>query len=76
MATYYIDPSVPGPGNGTLASPFSVYGSRTVISNNVFMGTTRSGIYQDSTSSDIVKFNNMYLGVPYPVVSPIFENFD
>jgi parallel beta-helix repeat protein len=68
---------------GTTPSPFQahialawIYGSRTVISSNVFMGTTRSGIYQDSTSSNIVKFNNMYLGVPYPVISPIFENFD
>jgi parallel beta-helix repeat protein len=61
---------------GTTPSPFQahialawIYGSRTVISSNVFMGTTQSGIYQDSTSSNIVKFNNMYLGVPYPVAA-------
>lgn len=53
-----------------------IYGSRTVISSNVFMGATRGGIYQDSTSSNIVKFNNIYMGTPYPVKAPIFENFD
>jgi hypothetical protein len=59
---------------GTTLSPFQahialayIYGSRTVISNNVFMGTTRAGIYTDSTDSNIVAFGNMYLGVPYPV---------
>jgi parallel beta-helix repeat protein len=68
---------------GRTPSPFQahialawIYGSRTVISSNVFMGTTRSGIYQDSTSSNIVKFNNIYMGTPYPVKAPIFENFD
>jgi parallel beta-helix repeat protein len=44
-----------------------IYGSRTVISNNTFMGTTRGGIYRDSTSSNIVAVNNIYLGVPYPL---------
>jgi parallel beta-helix repeat protein len=59
---------------GTTLSPFQahialayIYGSRTVISNNVLMGTTRAGIYTDSTDSNIVAFGNMYLGVPYPV---------
>jgi hypothetical protein len=31
------------------------------------MGTTRGGIYQDSTSSNVVKFNNIYIGVPFPI---------
>jgi parallel beta-helix repeat protein len=63
---------------GTTLSPFQahislayIYGSRTVISNNVFMGTTRAGIYTDSTDSNIVIFGNMYFGVPFPVASPL-----
>jgi parallel beta-helix repeat protein len=59
---------------GRALSPFQahialayIYGSRTVISSNVFMGTTRQGIYTDSTDANIVIFGNMYLGVPYPV---------
>jgi len=44
-----------------------IYGSRTVVSNNVFMGSTRQGIYIDSTDSNIAIFGNMYLGVPYPL---------
>jgi parallel beta-helix repeat protein len=59
---------------GSTPSPFyahiqlaGIYGSPTVISNNIFMGKTRGGIAQDSSSSNIIKFNNIYLGVPYPV---------
>jgi hypothetical protein len=59
---------------GTAPSPFYahiqlayIYGSRTTIANNIFMGTTRGGIYQDSTSSNVVKFNNIYIGVPFPI---------
>jgi parallel beta-helix repeat protein len=59
---------------GTTPSPFQahialayIYGSRTVVSNNVFMGSTRQGIYTDSTDANIVIFGNMYLGVPRPV---------
>jgi parallel beta-helix repeat protein len=58
---------------GTMPSPFQahialayIYGSPTVISSNVLMGTTRQGIYTDSTDANIVVFGNMYLGVPYP----------
>jgi parallel beta-helix repeat protein len=61
-------------GGGTTPSRFYahiqlafIYGSQTIISNNVFMGTTRGGIYQDSTCANIVAVNNMYLGVPYPL---------
>jgi parallel beta-helix repeat protein len=43
------------------------YGSRTTISGNVFMGTTRGGIARDSTSSNVFAFNNVYVGVPFPV---------
>ncbi|TQK05112.1 right-handed parallel beta-helix repeat-containing protein [Herbaspirillum sp. SJZ107] len=43
------------------------YGSRTLISNNTFMGSTRGGIYVDSTSSNVVAMNNLYLGVPFPL---------
>lgn len=59
---------------GTTPSPFYahiqlsyIYGSPTVISNNVFMGATRAGIVQDSHCSNIVKFNNIYLGVAFAV---------
>jgi parallel beta-helix repeat protein len=45
------------------------YGSPTVISYNTFMGSTRSGIYLDSTSSNVIAVNNIYLGVPYPVTA-------
>lgn len=58
---------------GTAPSPFYahiqlayIYGSPTVISGNIFMGNTRGGISQNSTCSNIVAFNNVYLGVPYP----------
>jgi hypothetical protein len=44
-----------------------IYGSPTVISNNVLTGTTRAGIVQDSHCSNIVKFNNVYLGAPFTV---------
>jgi parallel beta-helix repeat protein len=43
------------------------YGSRTTISGNVFMGTTRGGIARDNTSSNVFAFNNVYVGVPFPV---------
>jgi hypothetical protein len=33
------------------------------------MGSTRQGIYTDSTDANIVIFGNMYFGVPYPVTS-------
>jgi parallel beta-helix repeat protein len=59
---------------GTMPSPFQahialayIYGSPTVVSNNVFMGTTRGGIYQDTTDANIVVFGNVYLGVPFPL---------
>lgn len=43
-----------------------VYGTPTLISTNVFMGNTRGGIFQSSTSSNIITVNNIYLGVPFP----------
>ena len=59
---------------GTTPSPFYahiqlsyIYGSPTVISSNVFMGTTQAGIVQDSHCSNIIRFNNICLGVPYPL---------
>jgi hypothetical protein len=59
---------------GTTPSPFYahihvayIYGSRTTISSNIFMGTTRGGIFQDPNSSNVVKFNNIYIGVPFPI---------
>jgi parallel beta-helix repeat protein len=61
---------------GRVASPFYAhiqlaytYGSRTTISGNVFMGTTRGGIARDSTCSNIFAFNNVYVGVPFPVTA-------
>ncbi|MGJ7918797.1 right-handed parallel beta-helix repeat-containing protein [Massilia sp. LXY-6] len=53
-----------------------IYGSPTVISGNVFMGSTRDAIYQDSTDANIIIFGNMVLGLLFPVAAPIFENFD
>lgn len=53
MATYYIDPSVPGPGNGTLASPFSAWTSVTWAPGNTYLqkrGTTYRGVFQLSAS--------------------------
>jgi parallel beta-helix repeat protein len=44
-----------------------VYGTRTLISTNVFSGTTHGGISEDGTCSNIVKIGNIYQGVPYPV---------
>jgi hypothetical protein len=44
-----------------------IYGSRTVISYNVFAGTTRGGIFMDATSSNVTISNNTYQGVPYPI---------
>jgi len=43
------------------------YGSPTVISNNIFLGSTRGGVYLDSTSSNVTVVNNIYYDVPYPV---------
>jgi hypothetical protein len=61
---------------GTSPSPFYahvhlafIYGTRTIISSNVFAGTTRGGIFQDSTSSNVIKANNIYLGVPFPITT-------
>jgi parallel beta-helix repeat protein len=60
---------------GTTPSPFYahiqlswIYGSLTVISNNVFMGSTRGGARQDANCANVVVVNNMYFGVPYPLV--------
>jgi parallel beta-helix repeat protein len=44
-----------------------IYGTRTIITSNIFSGMTGGGIYQDSTSSNIIKAMNIYLGVPYPL---------
>jgi parallel beta-helix repeat protein len=59
---------------GTSPSPFYahihvayIYGTRTIISSNVFAGTTRGGIFQDSRSSNVIKVNNIYVGVPFPI---------
>lgn len=59
---------------GSAPSPFSahihlsyIYGTRTIITSNIFSGTTRGGIFQDSTSSNIIAAMNIYLGVPYPL---------
>ena len=59
---------------GTARSPFyahihlsHIYGTQTTITTNVFMGTTRGGIYRDSTSSNLFIANNIYLGVPFPL---------
>ena len=59
---------------GTAASPFYahiqlayIYGSRTLITTNIFAGPTRGGVHVDSTSSNVVVLNNMYWGTPAPV---------
>jgi hypothetical protein len=56
---------MPSPFQAHIALAY-IYGSPTVISSNVLMGTTRQGIYTDRTDANIVVFGNMYLGVPYP----------
>jgi parallel beta-helix repeat protein len=61
--------SAPSPFQAHIALAY-IYGSRSVISSNVFMGTTRAGVYTDGTDSNIVAFGNLYLGVPYPVGLP------
>jgi hypothetical protein len=65
---------------GTTPSPFQahialtcIYGSTTVISGNVFMESTRAGIYTDSTDANIVILANMYFGVPFPVAPPLTQ---
>jgi hypothetical protein len=59
---------------GTAASPFYahiqlayIYGSRTLITNNIFPGPTRGGAHVDSASSKVVVLNNIYWGTPAPV---------
>ena len=46
-----------------------IYGSPTRITNNVFAGPTRGGVYLDSTSSNVVVANNVYWGTPAPVAA-------
>lgn len=45
------------------------YGSPTTVSNNIFLGTTRGGVYVDSTSSNVSVVDNIYYDVPYPVTA-------
>jgi hypothetical protein len=59
---------------GTAPSPFYahiqlayIYGSPTVISNNMFIGPTQGGARQDVTCSNVAVINNIYVGVPYPL---------
>jgi parallel beta-helix repeat protein len=59
---------------GTGPSPFYahiqlayIYGSPTTISNNMFVGPTQGGVRQDSTCSNVIVTNNIYVGVPYPL---------
>jgi hypothetical protein len=59
---------------GTSPSPFYahihlsyMYGTRTIIVSNIFSGTTRGGVFVDSTSSNVIVAMNIYLGVPFPI---------
>jgi hypothetical protein len=61
---------------GTSPSPFYahihlsyIYGTRTIILSNIFSGSTRGGVYRDSTSSNVIVAMNIYLGVPFPLTS-------
>jgi hypothetical protein len=50
---HYIDPGAPGPGNGTLASPFRSWTSVTWLPGHTYLqkrGTTYSGVFQVSAS--------------------------
>jgi len=50
---HYIDPTANGPGNGTLASPFSSWTSVVWTPGHIYLqkrGTTYSGIFQVSAS--------------------------
>jgi len=65
---------------GTTPSPFQahialayIYGSRTVISGNVFMGPPPTAIYTDSTDSNIVILANMGLGLPFAIAPPLAQ---
>lgn len=44
-----------------------IYGTRTIVASNIFSGSTGGGIFQDGTSSNIIKAMNIYRGVPYPL---------
>jgi parallel beta-helix repeat protein len=68
---------------GTAPSPFYahiqlayIYGSRTLITNNIFAGPTRGGVHVASTSSNVVVVNNIYWGTPYPVAATDLDDDD
>lgn len=53
MATYYIDPTATGPGNGTLTSPFRSWTSVTWAPGNTYLqkrGTIYSGVLKVAVS--------------------------
>ena len=63
---------------GTVPSRFQyhiqlayIYGTRTLITNNLFAGPTRGGVYVDGTSSNVVVANNIYWGTPFPVLGTV-----
>jgi hypothetical protein len=64
--------STPSPFQAHIALAY-IYGSRTVISGNVFMGATRTAIYTDSTDANIVILANMVFGLPFLVASPLAQ---
>jgi parallel beta-helix repeat protein len=59
---------------GTAPSPFYahvhlsyIYGARTLIMSNIFSGTSSGGVFQDSTSSNVIAAMNIYMGFAYPM---------
>lgn len=44
-----------------------IYGTRTLLSHNVFVGTTQARILQDNASSNVVMSKNVDLGTPFPL---------
>ncbi|MGJ7914714.1 right-handed parallel beta-helix repeat-containing protein [Massilia sp. LXY-6] len=53
LNVHYIDPTAPGPGNGTLASPFRSWTSVSWMPGHTYLqkrGTTYSGVFQVSAS--------------------------
>lgn len=53
MATIYVDPSAAGPGDGSLANPFSAWTSVVWLPGNTYLqkrGTTYAGVFRPALS--------------------------
>lgn len=43
------------------------FGKQTVVANNIFMGPTLCGVTESSNCANVVKANNIFYGVRYPI---------